>query len=380
MTAPTNTPKASARIYYPMFDGVWSSERIHDLVMHLEIGGEKADLGTNYQASIYGRENVDERNLAILFRKVVERPAGAKWVPLHIARGGIENVGVGVDDRVRCIVLKLEAMATDFTPPADPTATYTYDDQASTADAPPWGVRLKSASVYASDLGRNVTAPRVLADIVAPFYPDATFPASTLQFDQLSFSELPRDRWDAVDDVIAMVGWDYQVWDGNQLEFVDPEDAVALSVPKDHPGVKWTNGPDESDAFNSVRVQYASKYGRPREIVMQGTLKLGGDVVGDTIVAPDSVVSKAGAERVARRWLKAHGRVPNVGDITVTGIGPWGDALKLRPDNKRVGAEKISHVTLNPLDWSATLQFGTNVDSYEAWMARVAAGAHAKKR
>jgi len=226
---------------------------------------------------------------------------------------------------------------------------------------------------------RDVTAPRVLAHIVEPYYPDATFPASSLQFDQIAFFELPRDRWDALDDVVAMMGWDYQVWDGNQLEFVDPDDATPVSIPKDHPGVKWTNGPDESDAFNAVRVLYTSAHGRPREIIRHGTLKLGGDVVADTITAPDSVVSLAGAERVASRWLKAHGRVPNVGDITVTGTGPWGDALKLRPDNARVGKEKISHVTLNPLDWSATLQFGVNVDSYEAWIARLAAGAHARK-
>jgi len=376
MTAPTNAPKASARVYYPLFDGIdpeGQEQRIRALDMVLKIGGEKADLATNYQVSIYGRTHIDTPNLVTVFRRVVERAAGAAWVTVPVSRE-IDHASV------HCIVLKLEEIATDFTPPDDPTATYTYDDQVDTADPPPWGVRLKSYSLYASDLMRNVTAPRVLAHIVEPYYPDATFPESSLQYDQMAFSELPRDRWDALDDVCAMTGWDYMVWDGNQLEFVDPDDAVAVSIPQDHPGVKWTNGPDESDAFNAVRVQYTSKRGQPREIIRHGTLKLGGDVVADTITAPDSVVSKAGAERVARRWLKAHGRVPNVGDITVTGTGPWGDALKLRPDNKRVGKEKISHVTLNPLDWSATLQFGVNVDSYEAWAARLAAGAHARKR
>jgi len=376
MTAPTATPKASARVYYPLFDGIdpeGQDQRIRALDMVLKIGGEKADLATNYQVSIYGRTHIDTPNLVTVFRRVVERAAGAKWVTVPVSRE-IDH------SSVHCIVLKLEEIAVDFTPPADPTATYTYDDQTSTADPPPWGVRLKSYSLYASDLLRDVTAPRVLAHIVEPYYPDATFPESTLQFDQMAFVELPRDRWDAVDDVIAMMGWDYQVWDGNQLEFVDPDDALPVSIPKDHPGVKWTNGPDESDARNAVRVKYTSVHGRPREVILHGTLKLGGDVMADTITAPDSVVSKAGAIRCGRRWLKAHGRVPNVGDITVTGIGPWGDALKLRPDNKRVGKEKISHIQLNPLDWTATLQFGVNVDSYEAWMARVAAGAHARKR
>jgi len=375
MTAPTNAPKASARVYYPLFDGVdpeGQEQRVRALDMSLLVGGKKADLATNYQVSIYGRTHIDSPNLVTIFRQVVERAAGVPWVPVNVSRQ-IDHASV------HCIVLKLEAMATDFTPPDDPTATFTYDDQTSTADPPPWGVRLKSYHLYASDLLRDVTAPRVLAHIVEPYYPGATFPASTLQYDQIAFSELPRDRWDALDDICAMTGWDYAVWDGNELEFTDPDDATPVSIPKEHAGVKWTNGPDESDAKNAVRVKYTSKNGRPREVIMHGTLKLGGDVVADTIVAPDSVVSKAGAERVARRWLKAHGRVPNVGDITVTGIGPWGDALKLRPDNKRVGKEKVSHVTLNPLDWSATLQFGVNVDSYEAWVARLAAGAHARK-
>ena len=376
MTAATNAPRASARVYYPLFDGVdpeGQGHRIRALDMVLKIGGEKADLATNYQVSIYGRTHIDDPNLVIVFRKVVERAAGVPWVTVPVSRD-IDHL------YVHCIVLRLEEIAADFTPPADPTATYTYDDQVSTADPPPWGVRLKSYHLYASELMRDITAPRVLAHIVEPYYPTATFPVSTLQYNQIAFVEIPRDRWDAVDDMCAMTGWDYMVWDGNQLEFVDPDDATPVSIPKDHPGVKWTNGPDESDARNAVRVKYTSVHGRPREVIVHGTLWLGGDVVADTITAPDSVVSKAGAIRCGRRWLKAHGRVPNVGDITVTGTGPWGDALKLRPDNKRVGKEKISHVTLNPLDWSATLQFGVNVDSYEAWAARLAAGAHARKR
>ncbi|HZL05801.1 MAG TPA: hypothetical protein VFE45_10360, partial [Coriobacteriia bacterium] len=139
MTVPTATPKASARIYYPLFDGIdpeGQNQRIRALDMSLEIGGEKADLDTNYQVSIYGRRQVDTPNLITIFRKVVERAAGQPWVTVNVRRQ-IDHASV------HCIVLKLEAILADFTPPADPAATYTYDDQAPTADPPPWGVRIK---------------------------------------------------------------------------------------------------------------------------------------------------------------------------------------------------------------------------------------------
>src|SRR5665647_929441 len=86
MTAPTPTPKASARVYYPLFDGIdpeGQDQRIRALDMSLEIGGEKADLATNYQVSIYGRRQVDTPNLITIFRKVVER-ADALVLPLGV--------------------------------------------------------------------------------------------------------------------------------------------------------------------------------------------------------------------------------------------------------------------------------------------------------
>lgn len=373
--------ESAGRVYYELFDGVHDEDTIRGLWLRIGTGGLRARAErAEWRYSIYGRDHLSGPNLVLLRRAQVRRygpfdewgtPIGT-W-PLWNWRN--VYMPIPASPGVRCIVVKLECVS-DYQRQG---AVAGWDDADELGAHCPHGVRLKAATVYASDLGRNVTAPRVLKDIVEPYYPDATTPASTLQYDQIAYSELPRDRWDAVDDVVAMNGWDYAVWDGDALAFTDPDDAEPVSIPKSHAGVKWTNGPDESDAFNAVRVQYTSKRGKPREVILHGKLKLGGDVVADTITAPDSVVSKAGAERVARRWLKAHGRVPNVGDITVTGIGPWGDALKLRP-GCRVGREKVGHVTLSPLDWSATLQFGVNVDSYEAWIARLAAGASPKKR
>lgn len=373
---------SAARAYYELFDGVHDEDTIRGLLLRIGTGGIRAISDTwSWRYSIYGRDHLSGPNLVTLRRGPVRTygpvdewgwPIG-EW-PLWHWRN--IYVPISAASGVRVVVVKMECMTNN-----NPSGTVAgWEDNGEFGANCPHGVRIKSATVYASDLGRNVTAPRILKDIVEPYYPDASAPSDSTQYDQVAFTELPFDRWDAVDDVVAMTGWDYQVWGDDDLAFRDPGNATKVTVPKSHAGVKWENGPDESDAFNAVRVQYANKHGKPREVIVHNRkLKLGGDVVADTIQAPDSVKSKAGARRVARRWLKAHGRVPNVGDVTVTGTGPWGDALKLRP-GRRIGKEKVAHVTLDPLSWSATLQFGENVDSYEAWLARLAAGAHPKRR
>lgn len=392
MTAPTATPRASARVYYPMFDGVWSSERIHDLVMDLEIGGAVAHLATNYQVSIYGREDIDAPNLATIFRTVVERPAGATWVPLHVSRGGIEDIGVGEDDRVRCIVLKLEAMADDFTPPADP-ATKTYADQAGSADAPPWGVRVESASVYASSLGRNVTILRAIEDIVSPFFTvtvvGATAPLD-LELDQMSFAEVPKSRAEALDDVNAMVGYSYFCWEDGELVLQAPGAGTQRTADVTDPRISFSFAENIDDTYNGVRVKYQNPYGHERDAVAHmDSPVLGATDKGDTIDAPDSVRSYKGAMKVGLRYLRDHIDTSISGTLHVEGVSEsFGDALLARPGDLVTisGAGGVRHdlqatgVTLNVLDWSSDVRFDVAPARFDLWLNKVAAGAHARKR
>ena len=44
------------------------------------------------------------------------------------------------------------------------------------------------------------------------------------------------------------------------------------------------------------------------------------------------------------------------------------------------GTHEVTSVSLSPLDWSATVQFGTNSKRFDQWLARLAAGAKSIKR
>jgi len=387
MTAPTATPKASARVYYPLFDGIdpeGQDQRIRALDMSLEIGGEKADLATNYQVSIYGRRVVDEPNLITIFRKVVERAAGQPWVPVNVSRK-IDHASV------HCIVLKLEAMATDFTPPADPSATHTYDDQATTADPPPWGVRIKEGgtAVYASDLGRNVTVRGVIEDIVSPYF-TVTGANSTLQLDQLAFSDIPKSRLEALDDVNAMMGYCYSCWEEGELHLQAPDTGTHRVADVTDPRISFSFAENIDDTLSAVRVLYANKYGRARDVIEHlDSRALGSLVKADTIEAPDSVRSEKAARKVGQRYLRDHTDKSVSGSLHVEGeSSSFGDALLVRPGDRVTiaGAGGVRHdlpvtaVTLHPLTWEADVQFDVAPAKFSRWLARVAAGAHARKR
>ena len=385
MTAPTATPKASARVYYPLFDGVdpeGQEQRIRALDMSLLVGGEKADLATNYQVSIYGRRQIDEPNLVTIFRQVVERAAGTPWVPVNVSRL-VDHASIN------CIVLKLEAIETEFTPPDDPSATYTYDDQVSTADPPPWGVRVKSASVYASDLVRDVTVRHVIEDIVEPYF-TVTGASSTLQLDQMVFSDVPKSRAEALDDVNSMMGYCYSCWEDGELHLQAPDTGTQRIADVTDPRISFSFAENIDDTFNACRVLYQNKYGRARDtIVHLDSRALGSLVKADTITAPDSVQSETAAIKVGMRYLRDHNAESVSGSLHVEGESTsFGDALLVRPGDRVTiaGAGGVRHdlpvtaVTLHPLTWEADVQFDVAPAKFARWLAKVAAGAHARKR
>jgi len=389
MTAPTNAPRASARVYYPLFDGIdpeSQDQRIRAIDMVLKIGGEKADLGTNYQVSIYGRRQVDEPNLVTIFRRVVERAAGDPWVTVPVGRT--------IDTpNVHCIVLKLEEIAADFTPPDDPTATHTYDDQTSTADPPSWGVCLKSYSLYASDCVRDVTVRHVIEDIVRggnEEYFTVTGANSTLMLDQLAFSDIPKTCAEALDDVNAMMGYCYSCWVDGEINLQEPDTGTRCVADVHDPRISFNFAENIDDTFNACRVLYQNKYGRARDtIVHLDSRALGSLVKADTITAPDSVQSEKAAIKVGQRYLRDHNAKSVSGSLHVEGESTsFGDALLVRPGDRVTiaGAGGVRHdlpvtgVTLHPLTWEADVQFDVAPAKFARWLAKVAAGAHARKR
>lgn len=387
MTAPTAAPKASARVYYPLFDGIdpeGQDQRIRALDMSLEIGGEKADLATNYQVSVYGRRQIDTPNLITIFRKVVERAAGQPWVTVNVRRQ-IDHASV------HCIVLKLEAILTDFTPPADPSATYTYDDQAGTADPPPWGVRIKEcgSAVYASDLVRDVTVRHVIEDIVSPYF-TVTGANSTLVLDQMAFSDIPKSRAEALDDVNAMMGYCYSCWVDGELHLQAPDTGTRRIADVTDPRISFRFAENTDDTYSACRVTYANKYGRARDVIVhRDSRSLGTLVKADTIDAPDSVKSEKAAIKVGNRYLRDHNPKSISGSLHVEGeSASFGDALLVRPGDRVTiaGAGGVRHdlpvtnVTLHPLTGEADVQFDVAPAKFARWLKKLEAGAHARKR
>ena len=387
MTAPTNAPRASARVYYPLFDGVdpeGQEQRIRALDMVLKIGGEKADLATNYQVSIYGRRQIDTPNLITIFRKVVERAAGQPWVTVNVRRQ-IDHASV------HCIVLKLEAILADFTPPADPAATFTYDDQASTADPPPWGVRIKEGgtAVYASDLVRDVTVRHVIEDIVSPYF-TVTGANSGTVLDQLAFSDIPKSRAEALDDVNAMMGYVYSCWVDGEIDLQESDTGTQHIADVHDPRISFSFAENIDDTYSAVRVLYANKYGRARDVIVhRDSRALGTLVKADTIDAPDSVKSEKEAIKVGQRYLRGHNPKSVSGSLHVEGESTsFGDALLVRPGERVTiaGAGGVRHdlpitnVRLNVLTGESDVQFDVAPARFAQWLAAVAAGAHARKR
>jgi len=378
----TETPAANARVYYPMFDGLAiDGQLITDLRLWLKIGGHQAANDTNYQISVYGREHINGPNLVTLYRRLVTRPAGTAWLKKKIARKGIDK------DPVRCIVVKLEEIepSWSYTPVAH---TATYDDQVGTADDPSWGVRITKAIVNGTDLHRRVTLERVMGDVLS----HDGFSASgvpDLEIDQLTFTEAPCSRLDALRDLNEMIGYDYFCWSSSTVTFQSPTAGAVRHCSVSEPGVSLSIVETIAESYNAVRVGYTNKRGRPREVIVHaGSAALGGDTKADYLVAPESIRSAEGARRLGKRYLRDRKKTGVSGSLTLTGAGSWGDALTCRPGERwGIGGVpgipsrlKATRVTLRPLSWQADVQFDLTPWRFDAWLARLAAKAHVRKR
>jgi hypothetical protein len=386
----------NARLYWEMFGGVGVGNIgidnlwVRALDLEMDIGGWAA-VGDDdfFQVSIYGRATVDSQNLVTLYQEPVKRPAGAaKWktVKLYLTNS---------DTNVRCVVVKVELTDPDFVPPDPAGQTFGYADQYETADAPAWGLRIKKAAIYGSRLGRNVRPELVLADILDAegYNEEFTCSAPTTQWtaDQLSFSDIPKDRQEGIDDIVGMTGWNYGCWDGAEVEFAAPASGTAYTIDAADPRTTWSVTESFDETYNAVRVQYTNPKGKPREVIEHRDTP--GDLLNfvraDCLQAPESIKSEKSARRFAQRYLFSHARRQVAGNLTIVGDDGVLDALLIRPGDTITmtgpakflsGTHEVTSVTLNPLEWSASVQFGSNSKRFDTWLARLAAGAKSIRR
>lgn len=376
----------NARTYWEMYEGVIAdglTQRVRALDVTMQVGGHRAQAYPYFQVSIYGRENVNRPNLVTIFRENIDNTASWRTVKV---RESIDHPDV------RCIVLRVEAKEEGYDPPEVSTYERNYNDQYETADLPPWGVRITEVAVYGSALKRNLRADLIIADILSGDGFTYAGPAATWSPDQLAFSDLPKDRWEALDEMNGMLGWNYACWDGEEVEYALPRSGAVIPLSTADPRTTWNIDKNLDETFNEVRVQFTTRRGKKREIVEHADSSPLGIVRADTLQAPDSIMSATSASRFGRRYLAAHSKLQTYGTVSITGydaardgIDPLlvrpGDVLAITgPARGLNGRQEVTRVTLRPLDWTAEVQFGANSKRFDTWLARLAVGAKAIKR
>jgi len=383
--------KQNARVYYEMYGGIppeATSQYVHVADLLLDIGGwAAADRGEDFQLSVYGRAKLGGANLVTLLQRKVSRPAGnAKWKRVHVVKRNS-------DSRIQCVVARLELIADSFTAPDSTGLTFHYDDQYDTADAPPWGVRIKRANLYCTSLHGDVRPHRILWHILDGGGFEYDGPTASWEPDQMAFVDLPKDRWEALDEINGMLGWNYHCWDGQTVTFSLPKSGTVHQVDARDPRSTWNVTESLDETYNAVRVLYQNAKGKPREVVIYGDTSAIGIVRADTLQAPDSIKSLKAATRFGNRYLRAHEKRQVSGTLSLVGYDPDnpvepdpllikpGDVIEMTgPASFLSGEHEVTRVTLRPLEHAADVEFGTNSKRFDTWLARLAVGAKSIKR
>ena len=388
-----DNPGPNARIYWEMYNGLpirnmQDDAHVIGCELTLDIGGHRAKAGyLYYQVSAYARPFLDSTDETKLWRRIVDTEPGQLWRTVHI---NVKEADIPIS--TRCLVVKIESTAaTHATLPAD-TSEKAYHDQVSTADPPPWGLKLLKAHVWGCEyIGRNTRPMKILEDITRLANYTVSGPPDTFTVNQMAFTEIPHDRWESLDAVNAMLGYDYACWDGHEIVFTKPGSGTVRRLAADDPGTIWSYEQNITETFNTVRVTYNDSKGRPREEVSERySAALGSVKRADVVVAPDSMKSPQSARKIGVRYLDDHNDAQTDGSVTVVGDVGHDDALLFRPGDmiqmtgpKTIGdgrPQKATRVTLHLTDWSCEVAFGTNAKRFDQWLARLAAGAKSIKR
>ena len=387
-----SSPGPNARVYWQMYGGLpidnpSMNAHVVGLDVTMDIGGHRARSGYYYyQVSTYARPTLDSTDETVLDRRDINPGAGL-WKTVRI---NLDDAHIPID--TRCIVVKVEAKFwTHSIMPAD-TSSKTYADQVGAADAPAWGIKIKTANVWGCEyIMRNTRPMMILEDIcrLADYTVDG--PVDTFVVNQMTFVDIPNDRWASLDAVNALLGYDYACWDGHEIEFTEPGSGTLRTLAADDPGTTWAYEQNINETYNSCRVTYNDKHGTAREAVGHLYSSVLGDLDRtDVVAAPESTKSEQSALKVAARYLHDHNTAQTDGSVTVVGDVGHDDALLFRPGDmiqmtgpKTIGdgkLQKATRVTLHLTDWSCDVQFGTNAKRFDQWLARLAAGAKNIKR
>lgn len=370
MTEPVelDSPGQNARVYIELFGGLTGDEGvigadqyIRFIDIDMDLGGYQANAHPYYRVSAYLREHVDGEKLACVWRRLID-PGAEMWEPVTIRAAGCAGA--------RCVVVRVECIAYSFSAPEDDYEK-TFADQYSQADPPPWGIRVNKFALYATDLGRNVTTRRVLAHILEGGGMSGGGDAKDFELTEMYFDGLPKDRWEAIDDVCAMTGDNYVAYGNNTIHFAQPGAGAKHSFAYSDPRTTWSIEKTVDEQFEGVRVGFTTARSKRREVIVHG----GEGLRYEYLDAPDSVKTAHQATRFGERFIAAHSALGTTGSMTITGV----EALGMRPGGKLNG-QPVTAVTINPLDLSATVSFGENSRRFDTWLSRLAAGAKPRRR
>ncbi len=391
-------PGDSCRAYYELAGGAPVDEVVRLVELDVETGGWFVPDEPWFRLAVYSRETLDGPNLECLMSQLLLGPGPDP--EQTFTRIPYLSLYPRHDMPVRCIVAKFEYVANvagvfvdDSWLIAHPHA---YDDQAGN-QYPPFGARIRAARVFAQlparySNGRGVVRPvDAIRDIVSPVFSTVNGLGSVgLEVDQLDFRDIPKARLDALDDVDALLGYDYWSYEDDVLDFQAPDGGDVVKLPINDQRVSMHLSENIDQTFGAVRVKWTDRHGHPREtIANKDSATLGELDKADCIDAPYSVKSAKSATRLGLVYLRDHVG-PTVSDaVTVKGIIPgFGDALLCRPGMrvKLVGASgiskalKVTRVTLHPLDWSADLQFDVSPWRFDRLLARLTDDVHSIRR
>lgn len=365
-----DSPGQNARVYIELFGGLTGSDDvisddqyIRFVDIDMDLGGYQANAHPYYRVSVYLREHVDGAKLACIWRRQIDPGLTELWQSVSIRAGNsIQSA--------RCVVVRVECLAYSFSAPED-IYTKTFADQYSQADPPPWGIRINKFALYATDLGRNVTTRRVLAHILEGGDMTGGGDAKDFELTEMYFDGLPKDRWEAIDDVVAMTGDNYVAYGNNVVHFSQQGSGPEYSYAYSDPRTTWSIEKTVDEQFEGVRVGYSTARSKRREVIVHG----GEGLRYEYLDAPDSVKTARQAERFGERFIAAHSALGTTGSMTIVGV----EALGMRPGG-RLNGQPITAVTINPLELSATVQFGDNSRRFDTWLSRLAAGAKPRRR
>jgi hypothetical protein len=360
-------------VYWELYDGEIEYDTndivqdIHSIDIVMDVGGWASMDYPQFQVSLYGRNYIDGPNMSFggngyIYRRLIHTLDG-EWERVHIAKD------LSSPD-CRCLVLKVELIEETYTEPDGSEHVFAYADQYGDADKPPWGIRIHSASVWCTHWKRDVQLRNILETICLRG-PLASSGGSSFVPNQCAFTELPKDAFEALEEVNMMQDMNFFCWDGETVEFEPHKAGTTWDISHNDPCVTLEYGEDLDEVYSAVWVNYTNAKGKLRGVPVYGTAPPGVKRRTDALDAPESIKTEKAARKLGERYLAAH-TAHKEGTATIIGGGSI-DPLLIRPGDIIFG-EEVQHVTLKPLEWSATVQFGVNSKKFDAWLARLVAG------